>query len=142
MITGVLQNYARKRKLPIDSVVFDFKAMPSTADFATKPEDGAFCDGIFMEGCKWDEESMLLQESDPKVLYTDAPTFWFVPTAAEERAEFPHYLCPIYRTAERRGVLATTGHSSNFVINLTIPSDRPQNHWIKRGVAGLLSLSY
>ena len=141
-LTGVLQNYARKRKLPIDSVVFDFKAMPSTADFATKPEDGAFCDGIFMEGCKWDEESMLLQESDPKVLYTDAPTFWFVPTAAEERAEFPHYLCPIYRTAERRGVLATTGHSSNFVINLTIPSDRPQNHWIKRGVAGLLSLSY
>ena len=74
--------------------------------------------------------------------YTEAPTFWFVPTTADARAEFPHYVCPIYRTAERRGVLATTGHSSNFVINLTIPSDRPQNHWIKRGVAGLLSLSY
>ena len=87
-------------------------------------------------------ENMLLQESDPKVLYTDAPTFWFVPAAADERTEFPHYLCPIYRTAERRGVLATTGHSSNFVISLTIPNDRPQNHWIKRGVAGLLSLSY
>ena len=141
-LTGVLQNYARKRKLPIDSVVFDFKAMPNTADFSTKPEDGAFCNGIFMEGCKWDEQTMLLQESDPKVLYTEAPTFWFVPTTADARAEFPHYVCPIYRTAERRGVLATTGHSSNFVINLTIPSDRPQNHWIKRGVAGLLSLSY
>jgi dynein heavy chain len=141
-LTGVLQNFARKRKLPIDSVVFDFKAMPSTADFSKKPEDGAFCHGIFMEGCKWDENTMLLQESDPKVLYTDAPTFWFVPTTVDARAEFPHYVCPIYRTAERRGVLATTGHSSNFVINLTIPSDQPQNHWIKRGVAGLLSLSY
>ena len=141
-LTGVLQNYARKRKLPIDSVVFDFKAMPSTADFSKKPEDGAFCHGIFMEGCKWDENTMLLQESDPKVLYTDAPTFWFVPTTKDDAAEFLYYVCPVYRTAERRGVLATTGHSSNFVINLTIPSDQPQNHWIKRGVAGLLSLSY
>ena len=85
---------------------------------------------------------MKLVESDPKVLFTDAPVFWFKPTTSDKRAEFAHYLCPIYRTAERRGVLATTGHSSNFVINLTIPSDKPQNHWIKRGVAGLLSLSY
>ena len=85
---------------------------------------------------------MTLVESDPKVLFTDAPVFHFQPTTADKRADFPHYLCPIYRTAERRGVLATTGHSSNFVINLTIPSDKPQNHWIKRGVAGLLSLSY
>ena len=141
-LTGVLQNYARKYKLPIDTVVFDFEAMPADGDFTTKPEDGAYCDGMFLEGCKWSDEKMTLVESDPKVLFTDAPVFHFQPTTADKRADFPHYLCPIYRTAERRGVLATTGHSSNFVINLTIPSDKPQNHWIKRGVAGLLSLSY
>jgi dynein heavy chain len=70
------------------------------------------------------------------------PLCRFKPTTQGAEEVFPHYLCPIYRTAERRGVLATTGHSSNFVINLTVPSDKPQNHWIKRGVAGLLSLSY
>ena len=141
-LTGVLQNYARKYKLPIDTVCFDFEAMPADGDFGKKPEDGAFCRGVFLEGCKWSDAEMKLVESDPKVLFTDAPVFWFKPTTSDKRAEFAHYLCPIYRTAERRGVLATTGHSSNFVINLTIPSDKPQNHWIKRGVAGLLSLSY
>ena len=141
-LTGVLQNYARKYKLPIDTVVFDFEAMPASHDFTVKPEDGAYCNGMFLEGAKWSDEQMTLVESDPKVLFTDMPVFWFKPTTNDKRAEFPNYLCPIYRTAERRGVLATTGHSSNFVINLTVPSDKPQNHWIKRGVAGLLSLSY
>lgn len=32
-----------------------------------------------------------------------------------------HYTCPIYRTAERKGVLRTTGHSSNFILNVQVP---------------------
>lgn len=63
------------------------------------------------------------------------------PCVAEEQKQFPHYECPLYRTPERRGVLATTGHSTNFVMELMIPSAKPQGHWIRRGVAFLLSLA-
>lgn len=49
--------------------------------------------------------------------------------------------CPLYRTAERRGTLATTGHSTNFVMDLEVPSRQSQDHWTRRGVAFLLSLS-
>jgi len=139
-LTGVLQNYARKYKHPIDLVGFDFECLPD-AEYPEKPEDGAYVRGMFLEGCKWDNDTMLLAESDPKVLFTRHAHMWFKPIIISDQPEYPHYKCPLYRTSERRGVLATTGHSSNFVITLRIPSDRPETHWTKRGVAGLLSLS-
>lgn len=76
-----------------------------------------------------------------QVLYSAAPIIHLVPCQQSELRQFPHYDCPLYCTPERRGVLATTGHSTNFVMDLKIPSDRPHDHWCRRGVAFLLSLA-
>jgi len=139
-LTGVLQNYARKHKIPIDDIVMDYQVMPE-GEYTEKPEDGAYVEGMFFEGARWDYETMMIQESKPKVLYTEAPVLKLTPVVATKKADFPHYACPLYRTAERRGVLATTGHSSNFVMDIRYPTDKPKEHWLKRGVCCLLSLS-
>jgi dynein heavy chain len=76
-----------------------------------------------------------------QVLFSPAPLMLLQPCEASKQRRFPAYECPLYRTPERRGVLATTGHSTNFVMELMIPSDQPQDHWIRRGVAFLLSLA-
>ena len=83
---------------------------------------------------------MQLDESESKVLFTALPLMWLRPQKVSEIVERQHYNCPLYKTSDRRGVLATTGHSSNFVMYLKLPSDRPESHWVQRGVAALCQL--
>jgi len=138
-LTGALQNFARKYKLSIDSVGFQFCMMKETTVQAA-PEDGVYIYGLFIEGARFDKESMQIEESEPKILFTEQPMMWLKPLEVSTIPDDPHYMCPLYKTSERRGTLSTTGHSTNFVMFLKIPSDKPQEHWVQRGVAGLCSL--
>ena len=135
-LTGAKQNFARKFTIPIDHLDFDQDMMPED-DYDSAPEDGVYTRGLFMEGARWDKRSSIVAESIPKILFSAAPVMWFRPVEREKMRVYPNYECPLYKTGDRRGVLATTGHSSNFVCYIRMPSDEPPDHWIQRGVAML-----
>jgi dynein heavy chain len=137
--TGASQNYARKYKIPIDTLSFDF-LYPKEQDPQEKPEDGVYMYGVFFEACKWDWNAWEITESDPKVLYVQAPLIHLLPCKKTEQRDFPKYDCPCYKISTRKGVLSTTGHSTNFVMYMYVNSSAPQSHWIKRGCAMLTSL--
>uniref|UniRef100_A0A3Q3EKF3 Dynein axonemal heavy chain 3 n=1 Tax=Labrus bergylta TaxID=56723 RepID=A0A3Q3EKF3_9LABR len=139
-LTGVAQNFARKYTIPIDYIGFEFEVTKEETHMEEKPEDGAYVRGLFMEGARWDRENMVIGESLPKILFDSLPIIKLHPG---EMSKFKHediYVSPVYKTSARRGTLSTTGHSTNYVMSIELPSDKPQKHWVNRGVACLCQL--
>ncbi|XP_076448252.1 dynein axonemal heavy chain 3-like [Babylonia areolata] len=139
-LTGVLQNYARRYKVPIDHLSFEFEVTAQESVMGGKPLNGAYVKGLYIEGARWCRKSKAITESLPKILYDLMPIIWLKPG---EKAKFEAkqtYQCPVYKTSARRGTLSTTGHSTNYVLTIELPTDHASSHWVNRGVALLCQL--
>ncbi|KMQ95743.1 dynein heavy chain axonemal [Lasius niger] len=139
-LTAVLQNYARKHKIPIDQLDFEFEITQFESNVDTAPSHGVYITGLFLEGARWNRETRLLDESKLKIMFDLLPVIWLKPGMKIKFDIRDVYHCPVYKTSARRGVLATTGHSSNFILYILIPTDIDESHWINRGVAALCQL--
>ncbi len=129
-----MQNYARKYKVEIDTLGFDYIFMDEDpTDYENEiykpentshrqPEDGALVSGLYLEGARWNYERKALDESLPKVLYAKVPIIWLQPIRLAKLEKKDVYECPLYKTAERKGDLSTTGHSTNFIAMTRTPS--------------------
>lgn len=74
---------------------------------------------------------------DHKVAISAFPIVWLEPIFEEEYKKDRMYECPLYKTSQRRGELTTTGHSTNFIMYLLLPTEVNPEHWIRRGSAML-----
>jgi len=143
-LTGQLQNYARKFKLPIDTLIWNFKVLPRGESASAPGGGGCVVHGMFVDGARWDDAEGCVAESLPKVLFSELPHVRMIPCEAAKDTTDPKavYPSPIYKTSERKGVLSTTGHSTNFVTTILLPISKQhdEKYWTKRGVACLTQL--
>ncbi|XP_034630816.1 dynein heavy chain 6, axonemal [Trachemys scripta elegans] len=160
-LTGTLQNHARKYNLPIDELSFSYNVIPVYRDQAQvtealkvcqfgqelpmdmqlpSPEDGVLVHGMFMDASRWDDEEMVIEDALPRQMNPMLPVVHFEPHRNYE----PNpslYQSPLYKTGARAGTLSTTGHSTNFVVTVLLPSKRPSDYWISKGSALLCQLN-
>jgi hypothetical protein len=137
-LTGVLSAHARKHEVPIDAIAFDFVALDAAAAERAQrvpAEDGVHVHGLYLDGASWDGAAGQLADPRPRELFAQAPALLFVPRPLDEIRRADVYPCPFYRTPSRRGQLSTTGNSTNYVMNVALPTDKPVAFWVKRGVA-------
>lgn len=140
------QVHARKTKIPIDDLVFWQEPTTITdPKAAEQPEDGQNVHGLFLQGAGWDLDSIKMVESQKAVLFKELPVILMKVVVQTEfnsvSTEVGRYKCPMYKTSLRKGVLSTTGHSTNFVCYFYLPSqEEDQGHWVRRGVALLCML--
>jgi len=143
--TAVLQNFARAHKFAIDRIDFDVEVADhfkmDGSDIATPPEAGSYMTGMFLEGCRWDDRLHALAPSLPKQLFTQLPVVLFKPVL-DQKPQKGVYPCPVYKVLSRKGTLSTTGHSTNFVRDMALPSQEDPDVWIRAGVAAFLALKY
>lgn len=160
-LTGTLQNHARKYNLPIDELSFKYNMIPVYRDqalvieaakdiqFGTElpmdkelptPEDGVLVHGMFMDASRWDDKDMIIEDALPGQMNPMLPVVHFEPQQNYEPIQ-TLYHSPLYKTGARAGTLSTTGHSTNFVVTVLLPSKRPSDYWIAKGSALLCQLS-
>merc|ERR1711988_1358506 len=97
------------------------KAKVDGSDLTVAPEEGCYIYGLFIEGCRWDWDEETLTKSVPKQLYSQLPPVLLTPEA-ERKVPPGCYNCPIYKVLSRKGTLSTTGHSTNFVMYVDLPT--------------------
>lgn len=164
-LTAILQNYARKHRMPIDTVSFSFVLQDFNEGHdesnRKRPEDGSYIYGLYLEGARWSNDDQSLVDPKPKELFSLMPTIHMLPEQNREAPSGGIYRCPVYKILTRTGTLSTTGHSTNFVTWIEIPSDKEtiwrsslvsetnaqikfcdQDYWIKAGVACFCALRY
>jgi len=140
-MTGALQTHSRKTLIAVDTLTFRTNVLDETEHTVTKPPtEGVYVHGLYLEGARWDRDAHIVEEMTPGDLYCYMPVIWLEPIVFEEQNTDGCYTCPVYKTSRRAGTLSTTGHSTNFIVALHLPSRESEDHWIRRGVALLAQL--
>jgi len=136
-MTATMQTYARKNLVAIDTLAFKTNVMPiyTTDQVNARPETGVYMHGLFMQGARWDEKKKCVDDSFAGVSIAEFPIIWLEPILDEDLKLDKQFTCPLYKTSVRAGELSTTGHSTNFVMYLAIPTEKEQEYWIRRGTA-------
>nr|PIM00143.1 ATPase family associated with various cellular activities (AAA) domain protein [Toxoplasma gondii COUG] len=142
-LTAVLQNYARKVSAPIDALGFTFHVMstckPEELVEEDTLEDSCYVYGLYIDGARWNYHREVIDDQLPGATHDVFPVIQFQPGVRPAVLD-ADYTCPVYKTMRRAGVLSSTGHSTNFITAIDLPTDQHPSKWILRGTALICSV--
>lgn len=140
-LTAVLQSTARRNNIPIDALAWEFVVQTlDDVNIVEPPKEGAYIRGLFLEGAGWDRKQSCLIEAKAMELVMPMPTILFRPVETmKTKQKKGTYSCPCYYYPNRAGEGGAKAWS--YVVSVDLKAgEHGSDHWIKRGVALLMSL--
>jgi len=131
-LAALVQQCCRAKGWPLDRSTLFTKTTKMTEpnQVKKKPENGAYVDGLYLEGAAWDLENSCLTRQHPKVLVVDLPITEIIPSEAAKLKLTNTLRTPVYTTSDRRNAMGV-----GLVFEADLPTKDDVSHWILQGVA-------
>ncbi|XP_008208864.1 dynein beta chain, ciliary-like [Nasonia vitripennis] len=129
-LTAIMQQTARKNEWPLDKMCLYCDVTKKQKDeFNAPPREGAYINGLFMEGARWDTATGSIADSRLKELFPQMPVVYIKATTQDKQDLKNMYECPVYRTRSR---------GLTYVWTFNLKSKDKPTKWTLAGVAILL----
>lgn len=127
-----MQQTARKNEWPLDSMCLHCDVMKKSRDeIATAPREGAYINGLYMEGAQWDTQFGVITDARLKDLYPQMPVV-YIKAITQDKQELKNiYECPVYKTKSR---------GPTYVWTFNLRTKDKSTKWTLAGVAILLQV--
>ncbi|GLG98379.1 Putative dynein heavy chain [Gryllus bimaculatus] len=131
-LTAIMQSTARKNEWPLDKMcLYCDVTKKFKEDITAAPREGAFINGLFMEGARWDTKLGSIAESKLKELYPLVPVI-FIKAITQDKQDLKNmYQCPVYKTKTR---------GPTYVWTFNLKTKERESKWTLAGVAILLQV--
>ncbi|XP_074102149.1 dynein beta chain, ciliary [Cotesia typhae] len=131
-LTAIMQQTARKNEWPLDSMCLHCDVMKKSRDeIATAPREGAYINGLYMEGAQWDTQFGVITDARLKDLYPQMPVV-YIKAITQDKQELKNiYECPVYKTKSR---------GPTYVWTFNLRTKDKSTKWTLAGVAILLQV--
>ena len=94
-------------------------------------DGGAYCNGFYLEGARWDLEVGQIVKSLPKEMFVPMPVINCKGILSSAQDTTGVFLCPVYKTQFR---------GPTFVFLAQFKTKSPAARWILAGVAAVLDV--
>jgi len=125
-LTAVCQVTAQKNQWELDKLgVLTEVQKKMKEGIETPAREGAYCDGMSLQGARFDMASGMVEKSKPKEMFCPVPVINCKAVGVDKLETVGVYYCPCYKTVQR---------GPTFVFCAQLKTKAPSGQWVLAGV--------
>ncbi|XP_017966124.2 dynein beta chain, ciliary-like, partial [Drosophila navojoa] len=98
LLTAIMQQTARKNEWPLDRMCLNCDVTKKfKEEFTSAPREGAYVNGLFMEGARWDMKMGTITDALNKELFPSMPVIYIKAVTQDKQDTKNVYECPVYK---------------------------------------------